>query len=181
MRKALKEIWKVIDECPRYSVSNLGRVINNETNTIKKLSNDKDGYKIVLLYHHGKSINRRVHRLVAKAFLPNPLLKPEVNHKNCNKLDNTIWNLEWVTGAENIAHAMEHGKIKVKSKSKNVDTKMCKTHGTKVRIIETGEIFESVKSCADAINGKYRKIFDCLNPKVTDRHTHRGYHFERID
>lgn len=117
MAKRIKEVWKVIEECPNYSVSNKGRIMNNKTQFIKKVSKDRDGYRVVLLKDHKKQLNRRVYRLVAEAFIPNPLHKPEVNHKNCKKWDNTITNLEWVTGAENIAHAIKKGKIKTKSKT----------------------------------------------------------------
>lgn len=69
----------------------------------------KDGYYGVCLKDGRTSKNVYIHRLVASAFVPNPDNKPQVNHKNGNKLDNRAENLEWVTVKENVNHAWETG------------------------------------------------------------------------
>lgn len=62
----------------------------------------KSGYENVKLCRNNKTYGKRIHRLVAEAFLPNPLNLPEVNHKNHNPKDNRLENLEWCTRKENL-------------------------------------------------------------------------------
>lgn len=69
------------------------------------------GYVRVRLFKNGRFKTFRVHRLVAMTYLPNPLRKREVNHKDNNKLHNHVSNLEWVTSAENFRHAVDNGHI----------------------------------------------------------------------
>lgn len=99
----MKETWKSIIDWPKYEVSTLGRV-RNINGTIKVPFISDQGYYKVQLFSRGKKKNHRVHRLVAKAFIPNLDNKIEINHKNLNKLDNSVSNLEWMTGEENINH-----------------------------------------------------------------------------
>lgn len=74
---------------------------------------DGSGYKCVMIYtkcENSKSRKQnKVHRLVAQYFLENPYNKPEVNHKDMNKLNNNVDNLEWMTHQENIKHAILNG------------------------------------------------------------------------
>lgn len=114
MNEKQREMWKPIKEFPNYEVSNLGRIrslgfINNfghfRRGQILKPWDDGKGYLKVELY--GKSV--RVHRLVAKAFVPNPENKSQVNHKDGNPKNNKASNLEWVTNAENTQHAYDMG------------------------------------------------------------------------
>lgn len=70
---------------------------------------DRCGYREVLLSENGKTIQCRVHRLIAETFIPNPTNLPCVNHKDGNKLNNSVDNLEWCTHSENTRHAYEVG------------------------------------------------------------------------
>lgn len=103
-----KEIFREIDGFPDYEVSNLGRVCSFKGRypKIMKLRNNRWGYPYVTLYTDGKHVMKKVHRLVAEAFVPNPENKPEVNHIDEDKLNNTAENLEWVTHRENINHGI---------------------------------------------------------------------------
>lgn len=72
----------------------------------------------------------KVHRLVARAFIPNPDNKPEVNHLDCNRLNNHVSNLEWATPAENMAHAGKMGRMSRKQRGDlNANAKLKLTWG----------------------------------------------------
>lgn len=102
-----------------YEISNIGRVrsvdryINVGDNSYTRFHKGKilnqsvreSGYVTIGLRIDKKRKIFYVHRLVAETFIPNPNGFPQVNHKNCNKKDNTVSNLEWVTVSENIKHA----------------------------------------------------------------------------
>lgn len=109
----MKEIWKDIKGYKGiYQVSNLGNVKSlprKTNNQYYKGSYLKQyiykGYLKLQLTKHSKSKWFLVHRLVAQAFIPNPENKPQVNHIDGNKLNNSINNLEWVTNSENQIHS----------------------------------------------------------------------------
>lgn len=108
------EKWKSVKGLAgKYMVSNKGRVFSMITNKIIKPSLGSKGYHKIRI--GGKS--RFVHRIVAIAFLYNPLNKPEVNHKDTVKTNNNLTNLEWCTGLENRIH---YEKFKRKNKPKKV-------------------------------------------------------------
>ena len=119
----MQEIWKDIKgyEC-LYQVSNFGRVksIERYVNThggskrivpekIMKQVIDNTGYYTVSLWKNNTHIRPHVHRLVIETFIPNLYKKSQVNHKDGNKLNNNVDNLEWCTPQENGIHAYDNG------------------------------------------------------------------------
>ena len=92
------EHWKDIQDYEGlYQVSDMGRVRNIRTGRILKPGIDRYGYLLVVLYKNGKAKTKNVHRLVAQTFIPNTDRLPCVNHKDENKLNNRVENLEWCT------------------------------------------------------------------------------------
>lgn len=119
------ELWKSVPGFEElYMISNKGRVkslyrtvskgkgynqrLEYSTN-IKKQSVSAKGYLFVSLCKSRKISGRRVHRLVAESFIPNPENKPQVNHKTGNKKDNCVEDLEWATNSENQLHSVRTG------------------------------------------------------------------------
>jgi hypothetical protein len=96
------EKWANIEEFQNYEVSNLGRVKNKKSGRILKPC--KSGGYIVVGLSKIKVKTMQLHRLVAKAFIPNPENKAHVNHIDKNPLNNTVSNLEWNTALENNLH-----------------------------------------------------------------------------
>ena len=105
--------WRVVAEFPSYEVSDHGEVRNIKRGNILKPRIDKNGYYTISFKIKEKTVNRTVHRMVAKAFIQNPENLPEVNHLDGEKLDNRKSNLEWATESENMQHAHDTGLIKM--------------------------------------------------------------------
>lgn len=137
------EIWKDIEGFEGlYQVSNYGRVKGLKTNTILK-PNEHTGYLRVQLSKNGKQTNHFIHRLVARTFIPNPENKPEVNHKDADKKNNHVENLEWVTSKENSRHAVQQGLIKNGSELKN--SKLVESDIPKIReMIKQGHTYSQI-------------------------------------
>jgi len=103
----MSELWAPVNEFPNYEVSTLGRVKNITTDKILK-NNIKSGYCNIALTNNATKKTCKVHRLVALAFIENPENKLDVNHKDKNKLNNHITNLEWMTRTENNVHRCQN-------------------------------------------------------------------------
>lgn len=180
----MNEEWRKIEGADeRYEVSNTGKVRStnyNKTGKTKELKQkiDKYGYCVVTLHINGKQKYPSVHRLVAKAFIPNPNNLPQVNHKDTDKKNNNVSNLEWCTCSGNIKHAFDSG-LKEKSiiHARNNILKYnesCKKPITAINIVN-GEViyFDSVKEASRILG-----IKDIGKPLRKTTLTANGYCFE---
>lgn len=102
-----------------YAINKNGRILSLLTDQIANTSVDTNGYLMVNLYKDGKRYAKRVHILVAQAFIPNPDNLPVVNHIDGNKTNPNVTNLEWCTYSENTQHAHRTG-LQDKTSNKEV-------------------------------------------------------------
>lgn len=159
----MEEIWKTISDFPNYEVSSKARVRNKDTNKLLKPGLAGTGYLTVSLYKNKKGYTKPIHRLVAEAFLDRPSVYAIINHIDGDKTNNELSNLEWTDYRGNIQHAYDNG---------------LNPHKQAIKIIETGELFDSQLECAKAIDGDPGNISYCLSGKLK---SHKGLHFERVE
>lgn len=156
-----EEEWRAVNERPDlYEVSSFGRVKNAKTKRILSQT-DHSGYLAVGLSINGKTPTRAVHQLVAKAFIENPESKGQINHKDKNKQNNHVANLEWCTQEENCQH-----------RSAGVIQSSNQTLKTFMKNTVTGEVlktFNSIKEAAEWI------VSEGLATKVTNAQSRIGY------
>lgn len=166
--KYIDEMWKDIPGFNgAYQISNYGRLksYKQHKERLMSLHPNRYGYVEKQLYKNNKYINKKIHRLVAEAFIPNPDNLPEVNHKDGNKQNNCVNNLEWCTPKENNWHRY-HVLHKCWSSDKRV---LC---------VETEVIYSSITSASQATNidgGSISKV--CHNK----RKTAGGFHWRFED
>lgn len=103
-------MWKEAYGFNNYLCNEKGEIYSLLSAKIMKTHGDKDGYQqLRMTVEKGKAVTVKAHRLIAQTFIPNPENKPFVNHKNGNKEDNTVSNLEWCTAKENNIHVRQTG------------------------------------------------------------------------
>ena len=107
------EVWKdIIGYEKLYQVSNFGNVKTLRKNKLLKPTINYRGYLCITLSKNGKSTQYKIHRLVATAFLHNYLELPQVNHKDGDKLNNCVDNLEWCSPNYNMRHSYQNNLTK---------------------------------------------------------------------
>lgn len=104
----------------KYRVDSNG-VVYSQSGAPLRPATDSKGYLRVGLMIDGKLVTKKVHRLVAEAFIANSENKPFVNHKDLNKQNNRVSNLEWSTPKENTRHAIEMGVFSFQTSEKSVN------------------------------------------------------------
>ena len=165
--------WKIIEEYPHYSISDAGIVRRNHYTRIDKIGRktdvkemilkqhvDKDGYLRVTLVKDGKNYFAPLHRLIAKAFIPNPNNYPVINHKNENKKDNSLENLEWCTVSYNNNYGSRQERVRMTSGKKVIGTNGKETllfnSASEASIYFTGKRTSNISQCA---NGKFKQMY----------------------
>lgn len=119
-----KTEWREVKEYSNYEVNQLGEIRHKKRQKILKPRSNNGGYQYVNFKINGKNTNFAVHRIVANAFIPNPNGYTEVNHKDYNKKNNCVDNLEWVSSSQNKQHSyLKQENKKSRGKAVNQYTK----------------------------------------------------------
>ena len=148
-----------------YAITSCGKVWSYRSQKFMKPRKDKDGYLLVNLHKEGKQITFRVHRLVAKAYIPNPEGKETVNHKDENKQNNNVNNLEWLTRAENNNYGTHNKRSAIKRRKP-------------VYCVELDRVFDSITEAAKETNTRADGISACC---IGRNKTCFGYHWRYVD
>lgn len=157
------EIWKPLKKFPNYEGSTEGRIKNVRTQRILTPVIDENGYAKVTLRKNGKQYTVRVSRAIADTFLEDDS-KLDVGYKNHDRSKNQVDNLKRCTRKEIISDAYKRG------------TKRARNY-TKIRVVETGDIFDSILDCAKVLDCDRSAISKCLAGKLK---TVKGYRFEKV-
>lgn len=157
------ENWKEIqiENYGKLMVSKNGEVFSLKANKILSQRKKQDGYlyvRIRLKDHSEKCLF--IHRLIAQAFIPNPEMKKEVNHKDFDRTNNCADNLEWCTRLENIRYSQEHGRYK--KAYNNTGSKNPKAKLTEKQVIDIRKLYDSGMCIAD-IAKEYKRGWSTIN------------------
>ncbi len=176
----INEIWKDVKGYEGlYQVSNLGRAkslgrkncsnICLKDKILNPSLDHKNGYKRVCLCRNNNEKRVGIHRLVAEVFIPNPENKPCVNHKDGNKLNNRVDNLEWCTAKENNQHAIKTGLVDIEKRKnimREIGKRNYKNNGKKIKqYSKNGNLIKTWDSIIDAskeLNISNTSISNCL-------------------
>lgn len=168
--------WKRISES-NYEVSMNGDVRNVKTGHILKPSTGTTSkYFTVFIRRGGRARGYLIHRLVAECFLPNELNKPQVNHIDGNKLNNSVSNLEWVTQKENMKHALDSGLYK-KFNNQVYKGKFGKYHNRSMAIECNGVVYYGISE-ASRMTGI---PISTISIAIKDNRTCHGLYFKKYD
>lgn len=164
------ERWAPIRGFPNYEISDYGRVRNIKTDRILKTSINDKGYEVVCLSRSGRQFIKKIHIMVAEAFVEKYYDDTYSTHRDYNRLNNYYDNLEW--------RRLDDIQQKSQRRYKRVRTKRRYDIMKPLRVVETGEVFDSISDASEALGMSASSISKCLNyPYYRNR---RGYHFEKL-
>lgn len=178
------EIWKDIKGYPNYQISNYRRIWSKYKNGYIKPHLKKTGYlQVRLVAINGKQKSESVHRLVALNFIDNPYSYPVVNHKDGNKQNNHVENLEWCTVSENTKHAFDNNLGNFRETSLNSLNKLnneYNPHNVSVEAYYKGEYIDTYKSIAEAareLEIDAKTVWNRIHNKYSSR---SGWDFKEV-
>lgn len=188
------EFWKKHPDIPGIEVSTLGRVRTLDKvvptksgnrfikgRILKQHISKSNGYSYVGFRIDGKFVSKRVHRLVAQTFIPNPDNLPQVNHKNCNRSDNRVSNLEWCAASYNRQYQEKYGISSTESKghrlfaiklsTMEVSHFKSQSEASRVLGVNLGNINSVIKGNRKQVNGYWftnadDNVDDIINRKL---------------
>ena len=161
-------VMRPVADYPGYEVTSNGMVYSDRSQRFLKPSRQANGYLSVEMVGANGRKRVLVHRIVAKAFIPNPDSLPQVNHINERKDDNRVENLEWVTPRQNIRHGtciarrMAHTDYTTE-KRKQTALEMSRRTWRPTKNVDTGEIFRNAMEAARAYGISHSNICECGN------------------
>lgn len=142
------ENWKQSEQLDNYEVSDEGRVRNAKTGKVLKPSLDSKGYETVKVKSNGRRLTKRVGKLVADTYLGEDPTRPRIRYIDGNKHNNRPDNIE------------------------------LRSRGKKIRVVETGEVYDSISECSKAIGMNIATISKCCNYSFYNNM--KGLHFEAV-
>ena len=166
-------MWREVQGFPNYMVSNTG-IVRNSRGRIMKLRTSYRGYSEVGLRNGGqKQKMLLVHRLVAFAFIDKPNGKDYVNHKDGNKANNDVSNLEWVTQSENSIHAIRTGLLPITEKCVDTLRRNAIAKRTPIRVVNDflgiDAVYPSIAKAASELPCNEKTLRNVLKKRNTSR------------
>ena len=158
------EIWKQVLEHPNYEVNQYGDIRHKKRKQKLKPRSNNGGYQYVNIKVDGKNTNFAVHRIVANAFIPNPNGYTEVNHKDYNRLNNCVDNLEWTSSSQNKYHAY------LKEENKNSRGKQVEQYTKDGAYLKT---YPSVSAAAKEMGCCIAAISNCCSGRTKSSQGYR--------
>lgn len=164
----MNEEWKLIEGTSKYYVSNFGNVKCNDyrhTGNEHLLTPNNNRYGKILIYYNDGRKSKSVHRLVAEAFIPNPDNLPCINHKDENKSNNHIDNLEWCT----VKYNNNYGTARQRANESNKESITITKDGVNKQ-------FDSKTECAIFLNVGLSRVSSLIKGYHKDKKRKNGIH-----